>query len=654
VNVVPMDSERVLANQTVIVRDGKIVELGDAAKIHLPPEAMRIDGRGKYLLPGLADMHVHVQSESELSLAVAHGVTTIRDLFGSPYKTVWRDRIAKGEMFGPTIYTAGPIMDGARPDMGEMTRVTTAEEAERVVAEQKQRGYDFIKVYHKLSKEAYDAILIAAKKHKLPVTGHVTRAVELEGAFKSGQNCIEHLEGYGFAMQRPDSPYFKYSAGEVHMEYVYLHSIRYVDETKIPALAAATRAAGVWNCPTLVAYRNWGLTVAEAKAHSQQPEMKYVHPLLRAQWSPQYQAEVPYSDTIQADEDAALMKRRVELHKKLTKALSDAGAGVLLGTDAGVPYAIPGLAALEELELLVSAGLTPYQALKTGTSNPAEYLNASSQFGTVSVGKRADLILVEGHPLQDVSALRRRVGVMLRGRWLPESELRRGLDGLIAGYHAPQDWFKDMPELPSTGQREFWARYAITSFGLPKGEERLAVEKLPDGRQLVVSQFATWEPEERFSVRMEGNEKLSINSHGREGRGSIEWRLENQRLSAHGTLPVAGAVRLEEPVPAEMFLSAPGIAASVWLHPKVKALAVNQSLTLPVREWDFGPAFNFSRRTWKVKRLPNASRHRVYAIEVAAAGPLYRCRLTMDEHGWPAALEIQQGEGRIKYQRMEN
>jgi hypothetical protein len=103
-----------------------------------------------------------------------------------------------------------------------------------------------------------------------------------------------------------------------------------------------------------------------------------------------------------------------------------------------------------------------------------------------------------------------------------------------------------------------------------------------------------------------------------------------------------------------MFLSAPGIAASVWLHPKVKALAVNQSLTLPVREWDFGPAFNFSRRTWKVKRLPNASRHRVYAIEVAAARPLYRCRLTMDEHGWPAALEIQQGEGRIKYQRMEN
>ncbi|MEW6210598.1 MAG: amidohydrolase family protein [Acidobacteriota bacterium] len=663
VNVIPMDSERVVENQTVIIRDGRIAELGDSAKIKIPDDATRIDGRGKYLMPGLADMHAHVQSEGELLLMAAHGVTTIRDMFGSPYKTVWRDRIARGEMFGPTIYTAGPIVDGFPPNASEMSVVKTAEDAEPIIARQKQRGYDFIKVYHTLSKEAYDAILLAAKKHAIPVAGHVTAGVGLAGALRSGQKCIEHLDSYTFALQREGSPYLGYSTIETRDDKSWMRSINFVDESKIPALARATRDAGVWNCPTLIAYRDWGLTQEETRERVKLPEMKYVHPLLMAQWSPENKEEIPYSDSIESNGDAMLMKRRVEVHKKLTKALNDAGAGILLGTDAGVPFAIPGLSALEELELLVSAGLTPYEAIKTGTRNAAQYLNASNEFGAVAAGKRADLILLEDNPLKDISNARRRAGVMLRGQWLTESELRRRLDELAQGYKAQKDWFETMPGLPTEGSREFFARYAITSLGLPKGEERIAIEGLSDGRRAVVSQFSAEEPEEKFFTRMEideaaGRNTLVVESDGREGKGSIEFRQENKRLSVKGKMPVAGDVRSDEDDSYSVLLNAPGIASSVWLYEKVKSMAAGQTMTLRVKEWDFGPAFDLSQRTWKVKRQPDlkgsgSAPLRVYEIEVSGAIPLYTSRLTIDERGWPFALEVRQGEELIRYRRIQ-
>jgi imidazolonepropionase-like amidohydrolase len=662
-NVVPMDSERVVENQTVIVRDGLITEIGTTSKIKIPDDATRIDGRGKYLMPGLADMHAHVQSEGELLLMAAHGVTTIRDMFGSPYKTIWRDRIARGEMFGPTIYTAGPVVDGYPPDASEMAIVKTSADAERVVTEQKQRGYDFIKVYHTLSKEAYAAVLAAAKKQQIPVAGHVTNAVGLAGALRSGQKCIEHLDSYAYAMQREDSPYLRRPTAELNGEKAFLNSIRFVDEAKIPALVRATREAGVWNCPTLITYRDWGLTREEIKERVKLPEMRYVHPMLMAQWSPENEEEVPYSDILESNDDAALMKRRVEVHKHLVKALNDAGAGILLGTDAGTPFVIPGFSALEELELLVSAGLTPYEAIKTGTSNVAQYLDASDQFGAVAAGKRADLILLEDNPLRDISNTRRRAGVMLRGRWMPESELRRKLDELIAGYNAPKDWFEGMKDLPTEGSREFFARYAITSFGLPKGEERLAVERLSDGRRVVVSQFSVQEPQEKYFARMETDEAshrntLVIESYGREGNGKLEFRQENDRLSIRGKMPVAGDVRSDEDDASSVLLNAPGIASGVWLYEKVKSLAAGQAMTLRVKEWDFGPSFDLSRRAWKVKRQPDLKQSgsaplRVYEIEVSGATPLYTSRLTVDERGLPFALEVRQGEGLIKYQRIK-
>jgi imidazolonepropionase-like amidohydrolase len=660
VTVVPMDSERTLESQTVIVRDGRIAEIGPASKIAVPPGAKRIDGRGKYLMPGLADMHTHLNSEAEMTLFVANGVTTVRNMAGAPYHLVWRERIAKGEILSPTIYTAGPIIDGYPPDKTFMVSVKTEQEAEQAVVEQKKRGYDFIKVYHRLTGQAYDAVLASAKRHQMPVAGHLTDSVELQEAFKTAQSSIEHLDGYTKALQAKDSPYRMADLTEFSL---WLRSIDYVDEGKIPALAAATRDAGVWNCPTLVAYYQWGLTADEMREVLKRPEIKYLQPRWVASLSPDSQTELTDpADKFLSGKQAEQMKRRVAIHKKLTKALADAGVGILLGTDM---YIVPGFWAIEELRMLVEAGLTSYQAIKAGTRDAAEYLKASDQFGTVTVGKRADLILVDANPLEDVANVARRDGVMIRGQWLPENRLRQMLDDLAASYKAPKGWFRDMPALPDEGKREFFGRYEIEFNGVPKGEERFAVEKLPNGRRVVVSQLATEEPVERYSMRLEMDDTrnvVSIESDGREGKGKIELTKADKKLQATGRLPVIGDVSFEENISPNVLLDAPGLASKVLLYQRLRSLAVNEAVELKIKEWDFGPAYTLGEKTLKVKRQPDGQKEgstgsgslRVYRVETVGNGKIiYKGTLTIDEQGIPVTLKIEQEDGVILYHRVQ-
>src|SRR3990172_12229274 len=205
VNVIPMDSERVLENQTVIVRDGVIELIGSSDQIEVPREALIVDGRGKYLMPGLVDMHVHIQFEDDMLLWVANGVTSVRNMwgntgkmlqFGFPDQLALRKQIEQGALFGPTIYTAGPVMEGS-PAFHPLAEVfDTPEAARESVAWQKAQGYDFIKVYDHLSPEVYQAIIAAARENDIPVIGHVPFAVGLDGVFASGQLTIEHLTGY--------------------------------------------------------------------------------------------------------------------------------------------------------------------------------------------------------------------------------------------------------------------------------------------------------------------------------------------------------------------------------------------------------------------------------------------------------------------------
>lgn len=419
VHVVPMDRERVLERQTVLVRDGRIAEIGPVDRVAVPAGATRIDGRGKYLMPGLAEMHAHIPGpqdprlvERVLFLYVANGVTFARGMLGHPAHLELRARAARGELLAPTIYTSGPSFNG--------TSAPTPEAAERMVHEQRAAGYDFLKLHPGLSRAVFDRIAATAREAGIAFAGHVSQDVGLARALEARQATIDHLDGYMEMLLPPGA------AAGVEPGFFGLNLAAHVDPARIAAVAAATREAGVWNVPTQSLIENLA-SAEDAEAMARRPEMRYMPPPTVAQW-------VRAKRNLQASPgfDAATGQRFIEVRRQLIRALHDAGAGLLLGSDAPQVFNVPGFSIHEELRMLVAAGLTPYQALATGTRNPAVFLGAEDEFGTVAVGRRADLILLEANPLDDVAHVRRRAGVMLRGRWLPESEIRQRLDALAA------------------------------------------------------------------------------------------------------------------------------------------------------------------------------------------------------------------------------
>jgi imidazolonepropionase-like amidohydrolase len=418
VTVIPMDRERRLAGQTVLVRGDRIVEIGPSARVKVPEGSARVDGSGKYLIPGLAEMHAHIPGgqasdsavERTLFMYVAGGLTTVRGMLGHPRHLELRDRAARGELLSPTIYAAGPSLNGnSIPDPAA---------AARTVEEQKAAGYDLLKIHPGVSRAAFDSLAATAHRVGIPFAGHVPEEVGLARAIEAGYATIEHLDGYIEAMLREGAPvtaeqsaFFGLNLGE------------HLDESKLAGLVAATRKAGVWNVPTQVLLENLVL-VGSAEELARRPEMRYVAPQTLAQW-----AEVKNGMLAETGSTAASARRTIETRRRLIKALHAAGAGLLLGSDAPQIYNVPGFSTHRELESLVAAGLTPYQALETGTRNIARYFGTERETGTIEKGKRADLVLLDADPLADIRNTTRRAGVMLRGRWLPQAEIERRLAG---------------------------------------------------------------------------------------------------------------------------------------------------------------------------------------------------------------------------------
>jgi imidazolonepropionase-like amidohydrolase len=410
VNVVPMDRERVLTGQTVVVKEGRIVELGPAERIAVPKGALRVDGRGKYLLPGLADMHVHLHPFDEqdnralLQLFLANGVTTILNLLGTPHHLELRERINRGALPGPTLYTSGPYVSNApRP-------APTVEEVEQAVVEQKRVGYDFIKIHGDFSREAYSRLFEVARRENIRVIGHAPRNLGIEAVLEERQHVIAHAEEYLYA-------YFNKSVMEADKA------------SKVPAIAEATAKAGVWVIPNLTAYKGIWLQAKDIAPVLKRPEVKYVPKSITDDWQPERNT---YVRRFNNPESVQRLERNYRLLEKLVKGLRDAGVRMLAGTDAPIPSVVPGFSLHDELADLVAAGLTPYEAIKTATTEAAECLGVLERTGTVAVGKRADLILLEGDPLKDVRNTTKRAGVMVGGRWLGESELRQMLNSPAA------------------------------------------------------------------------------------------------------------------------------------------------------------------------------------------------------------------------------
>ncbi|MFH1311965.1 MAG: amidohydrolase family protein [Candidatus Eisenbacteria bacterium] len=423
VNLVPMDRERIIQNQTIIIQDGRVHKIGPAETVKVPDRATVIDGRDKYLMPGLADMHAHVIEVDQLSVLIANGVTTVRNMWGEPKHLEWRQRINDGDLLGPTIYTAGAIIDGDPPVFPESEVVTSPEQARIVVSKQREAGYDFLKVYNNLSVEVYDALITAAREDAIPIAGHVPANVGLDHVLAARQRCIEHLDGYEVALASDECAHVEKS-GLAALILTWTE----LDRNKIPNIVRQTCEAGTWVCPTLIVYEKW-VPLAEVNALLERDEFRYLSPSEREFHLPQNSYTNSFTPEIF---NAVALGNPVR--KELTRLLHDGGVRILLGTDCGNPLVVPGFSIQEELQNFVDAGLTPYEAIKAGTHDAAEFFDAVDEFGTVTVGSRADLILLEGNPLDDVKNIGIRVGVMVRGKWYAESELKSKLDELAAHY----------------------------------------------------------------------------------------------------------------------------------------------------------------------------------------------------------------------------
>lgn len=410
VTVIPMDSERSLPGHTVLVQGDRIIAVGPSASVAVPGGARRVDGRGKYLVPGLAEMHGHVPppsapaqaTEDVLFLYLASGITTVRGMLGAPGQLELRRRTNTGELLGPTLYLAGPSFNG--------NSVNTVDDAVRMVREQRAQGWDLLKIHPGLTRAEYDAMARTAAQEGLRFGGHVPEEVGLMHALRMGQETFDHVDGY-----------VEYAGGENGP----------IDPARLDSAVRMTREAGAWVVPTMALWEVLYVTLPLDSLLAY-PELRYVSPQSVQSWVNAYnqrRADPQY--------DAATARRVIEARQQILAALHRDGSRILMGTDAPQQFSVPGFSLHREFPRMRAAGMSPYEIIATGTRNVGEYFQRNDAFGTIAVGRRADLLLLDADPLADIANLQRIAGVMARGRWIPGDEIRTRLEAIAARHPRP-------------------------------------------------------------------------------------------------------------------------------------------------------------------------------------------------------------------------
>lgn len=415
VNVIPMSSEAVLEGRTVVVEDGVITAIGPVDTQAVPEDAVVVDGTDRYLMPGLAEMHGHVPGagssslDRTLSLYAANGITTVRGMLGQRSHLALRQQLLDDEVFGPRLITSGPSMNG--------NSVNGPDDGAQKVRAQQAAGYDFIKIHPGISAEEYMAIAATANELGMPFAGHVPASISVQDALDSGIATIDHLDGYIAALMPADSD----ASGGFGGFFGVLLADQ-LDEERIAEVAKKTAASGTWNVATesLFEHRVSDVSVAEM---SNWPDMQYVSAATVRQW-------IAAKERLLAERGftAEIGARAIEIRRKLILALHEAGAGLLLGSDAPQVFNVPGFSVHRELAFMVEAGLTPFEALATGTTAVARFFGSNG--GSIGVGRDADLVLLDANPLADIGHTRRIHGVMLRGVWYSRAALDSRLEAV--------------------------------------------------------------------------------------------------------------------------------------------------------------------------------------------------------------------------------
>lgn len=429
-------------NMTVVIENNHIASIGESPKVRVPRAAQVVNAKGKFLIPGLWDMHVHTSDKRFLQLLIANGITGARDMGGSPEEFAllqqWRAQINDKKLVGPRIIAAGTHVDGPKPT-GRPNSISaaSADEGRQAVNLLKERGADFIKVYSMLSRQAYFAIADEAKRQKLPFAGHVPASVSATEASDAEQKSIEHLFGVLTACSSNEARlrnevetavaekgFQIFVQAEISSQ---LGTLSTYDNGKASALFKRFVQNETWQVPTLVGWQT--LTIDDPGKLINRIRIKYIPRERFETWQKQRTG-------LLKSLGAEFHSRKRELFDRQLKVVGDmhrAGVRIMPGTDTTAPFLYPGFSLHDELTLLVQAGLSPMQALQAATRNPAEFLGFRESLGTIERGKIADLVLLEADPIRDISNTQRIAAVVVDGKLLTKTTLRRMLGEISTG-----------------------------------------------------------------------------------------------------------------------------------------------------------------------------------------------------------------------------
>lgn len=426
ITVIDTVAGRELPDRTVIISDDRIADIASSKHSEPLSGARVVDGTGRYLIPGLWDMHVHGNNQpwfaSVFPLYLANGVTGVREMFGPPDAKQFRAELASMHTQAPHVYLASPIVDGHPKVWPNSVEVNSPDEARDFVRDQRRKGADFIKVYSRLRPKEYLAIVDESRKQHLPVAGHVPNQVSAWEAVSAKQASLEHLYGIAVACSTREAELFaKIGESKSSQERAgfILEAYRSYSEKKCRHLFSAMKRNGSWGVPRLSVYRAFA-NLSDPQFRND-PRLRFYHGDLLgwltgngdarlANWTPA---------------DRAREEETFESVKKMTGVMFRAGVPLLAGTDCGNPYTLPGFGLHEELELLVASGLTPLAALQAATLNPAVFMGARDKYGSVAPGKIADLVLLDADPLADIHNTARISAVFLGGREIDRATLDR-------------------------------------------------------------------------------------------------------------------------------------------------------------------------------------------------------------------------------------
>jgi len=414
VTVIDGTGEPAQPAMTVLVTGERITAVGKSASIRVPTNAVVVEGKGKFLIPGLWDMHVHWYEKEYLPLFLANGVTGIRLMLGTPMHHDWQKAIAAGKLIGPRLFIASPIVDGPKPVWPGSITAANASEGRQAVAKAKESGADFVKVYSLLPREAYFAIALETKKQGISFAGHVPDGVSIEEASAAGQKSIEHLTGVLAGCSREEARLMEseraigasLTTNDAMTALTQMRrnnplALETYSPRKAERLFALLKTNHTWQCPTLVVLRN--VRHLDDASITNDARLEYMPWSIKATWDPSLDFRLK---SLTAD-DVRLGKEVNRKEFAIVGSMQRAGVEMLAGTDTLNPYCFPGFSLHDELELLVKAGLKPTEALPAATRNPARFMGREQELGTIAPGKLADLVLLDENPLQAISNTRK-------------------------------------------------------------------------------------------------------------------------------------------------------------------------------------------------------------------------------------------------------